>query len=413
MKIIRTDNWKLKATQEQIVMFKATSEKYRAYVKALIGVVWVHYAEINKAKSPCSAVEKFIHQTTKNPKQKYKYFDKNFHKFPSYLRRAAIEAALGQVSSFSTRYDQWQTFQRGNSKASPPKRTHENTLNPPLYGGQCIKYNDDMSVASIKVWSGTDWVWTEVKITSKRKRHTIPKNKALSPTLLSDGKYIKISVPFQSYIGTVSYSEVKRVLAVDLGINNTATGSIITAAGTVIARQFFHKAMDIDRRDKGLLEISKKARQTMGKTGKLGKGFCSTPYRKAANRNKQMVNVISRELLDFAALHEAEAIVFEYLKHFRPKAGKKRSNLKQKFHGWLHRKLVKKVQERADEAGVIIYFVNPAGTSKYAFDGSGEVKRDPKNRTLATFKNGKQYNCDLSASYNIGARFFIEIVLFT
>ena len=47
-------------------------------------------------------------------------------------------------------------------------------------------------------------------------------------------------------------------------------------------------------------------------------------------------------------------------------------------------------------------------TSKLAYDGSGEVVRNPENHSLCTFTNGKQYNCDLSASYNIGARFFIR-----
>ena len=47
-------------------------------------------------------------------------------------------------------------------------------------------------------------------------------------------------------------------------------------------------------------------------------------------------------------------------------------------------------------------------TSALAYDGSGKVERDPGNHSLCTFGNGKRYNCDLSASYNIGARYFIR-----
>lgn len=43
-----------------------------------------------------------------------------------------------------------------------------------------------------------------------------------------------------------------------------------------------------------------------------------------------------------------------------------------------------------------------------AYDGSGYVIRDKANHSLCTFKTGKQYNCDLNASYNIGARYFIK-----
>jgi len=50
-------------------------------------------------------------------------------------------------------------------------------------------------------------------------------------------------------------------------------------------------------------------------------------------------------------------------------------------------------------------------TSRLAYDGSGAVTRDWKNHSLCTFQTGKRYNCDLSASYNIGARYFIRELL--
>jgi hypothetical protein len=42
-----------------------------------------------------------------------------------------------------------------------------------------------------------------------------------------------------------------------------------------------------------------------------------------------------------------------------------------------------------------------------AFDGSGVVKRGKANYELATFKSGKQYNCDLNATYNIAAKYWL------
>ena len=43
-----------------------------------------------------------------------------------------------------------------------------------------------------------------------------------------------------------------------------------------------------------------------------------------------------------------------------------------------------------------------------AYDGSGPITRNKNNHSLCTFTTGKQYHCDLSASYNIGARYFIR-----
>jgi len=46
----------------------------------------------------------------------------------------------------------------------------------------------------------------------------------------------------------------------------------------------------------------------------------------------------------------------------------------------------------------------------YAFDGSGKLERNSK-KDIAKFSNGKLYHCDLSASYNIGSRYFTRAIL--
>ena len=102
--IVRTDRWQLNPTPEQLSYLEATVSEYRLFCKALSYVVMGHWTEISEATSRCAAVEKLIHQTSSNPNPKYQYFQKRFYKFPSYLRRAAIEFVLGQVSSFGTRY---------------------------------------------------------------------------------------------------------------------------------------------------------------------------------------------------------------------------------------------------------------------------------------------------------------------
>ena len=68
-----------------------------------------------------------------------------------------------------------------------------------------------------------------------------------------------------------------------------------------------------------------------------------------------------------------------------------------------------RVEIMAHRAGMRISRICAWGTSKLAFDGSGEVIRDPKNYSLCRFPSGKKYNCDLSASLNIGARFFLRL----
>ena len=69
------------------------------------------------------------------------------------------------------------------------------------------------------------------------------------------------------------------------------------------------------------------------------------------------------------------------------------------------------VSDKAHRDGVRISRVCAWNTSSFAFDGSGRVERDKDNYSMCTFANGKRYNCDLSASYNIGARYFIREIM--
>lgn len=84
------------------------------------------------------------------------------------------------------------------------------------------------------------------------------------------------------------------------------------------------------------------------------------------------------------------------LKGWRPKGGKKRSTLKQRFHNWLHRQIVNLTEMKWSELGGKVVFVNPRGTSSYAYDGSGKLKRSSSNYELAVFASGKKYNWGLA-----------------
>ena len=100
-------------------------------------------------------------------------------------------------------------------------------------------------------------------------------------------------------------------------------------------------------------------------------------------------------------------IVFEYLEMQGKISGKK----KQKLHLWRKRDMQKRCEHQAHRKGMRVSRVCAWNTSRLAYDGSGKVSRDPKNHSLCVFQTGKRYNCDLSASYNIGARYFIRELL--
>jgi putative transposase len=418
--IIRTDVWDLKTTPEQKENMINTVEEYRKFLHPLVIIVnaqWVNLADLS-ATEQINAVEKMIHQTADNPNPKHKYFQNvinkypSFRKFPSYLRRAAIADAIGMVSSFQTRYRQWQSGDRKHRQAKPPSLTTMCKTYPVLYKGQQIKYRQNYQLVDIKVWNGTDWIWINCIPVNKHglNRHLVDGNIAKSPALVVNKHTCQLSMPVE--VRKIDLPESPNVCSVDMGINNAATASIVGRDGTVKARKFINPARDIDRRNKRRMMIAHKSKQTRNLTKlDLPKGFSKGLYRKSSNINLEISKTVSRCIIEFAKTQNVKVIVFENLDGWKAKAGKKGTLQKQKFHLWCHRKIVELTTNRWTEFGGKLVFVNPKYTSAYAFDGSGKVKRDKTNYSLSLFTTGKRYHSDLNASYNIGARYWYSLIM--
>jgi putative transposase len=141
MKLIRTEKWRLQPRAEDRQTLQDTVTLYQRYVRALSSVCMAHWKTIGclDGNGVITVVEGLIHPTACRPRVKYAYFTRTFYKFPSYLRRSAIMDAVGQVRSFLSRYDQWQTHARRKSKQARPLVFGVSNSYPSLYKGQCIK----------------------------------------------------------------------------------------------------------------------------------------------------------------------------------------------------------------------------------------------------------------------------------
>jgi len=404
MKLTRTEKWPLSVSAEYKEDIKDTITLYQRYVRALVSVCLTHWSKLGGMSNMDSMreIEHLIHPTKKRPIVKYQYFHKVFYKFPSYLRRSAIHDAMGQAASFLTRYDQWQTNASRKNKWSKPPTLGVGGTYPSLYKGQCIKYADDLRSAEVKVFKGGDWKWIEVSIKHTGKRASEVNQKRVSPQLVCNGRKTFLAVPHEQNV-TLHEQQAEIVCAVDLGINTSITASIVRSDGTVLARKFINRPSDIDHMHKRIGFIRKAAR----KTKKLTRGFASGWYRKAYNIAKNGAHHMTRELVEFASEHDATTIVFEHLKGWRPKAPRK--DLRQKFHTWMHRRVVEFTEWKWREYKGRMAFVSARNTSKYAYDGSGKVTRSINgNYSVCRFKNGKIYNADLNATYNIAAKYFLR-----
>ena len=429
-----------------------TIKAYRSCVRYLATIIMTHYPEISAAESKCFAVESYFHVTSDRPSVKYPKVDQKIGKMPSYLRRAAIEAAYGAVSSFMSNYSNWldakplfdEKLADNVDKNDPvavkivlkeiddrlknsikerrrPPRLGIANVNPPLYGGNMILIEPGYRSVKVKLL-GEDGQWSfspSLKLQGRLKRSSL--KKLLCPSLMLKGESILLSCPTQ--LKRKPWAKIRlnqsnkdkgskdldRVCSVDVGINTAATVAVVDLSGTVIARTFVTCGRHNDQRDALGSQITEKQSKTQGAgKGKVGKGFCAELYRRISGLSSDAARQMAKQIMDFALLHGASVMVVENLKGWKPK-GKQKAQ-KKRFHRFQHRMLVKYLSFKCEEFGLRVLEIYARGTSRYAYDGSGVVKRNQKNMALGTFQNGRQYNADLNAAYNIAAR-GLEILL--
>ena len=399
-----------------------TKEIYRSALKDLIQVIDENYDEMLslglKSKERNNYVEKLIHKTKDNPFPKYEWFDEKYPKMPSYFRRNVITEALGKVSSYRENLALWE---KNGKVGKCPKLILNHNSFPTFYKGNTFVNSLEENKCEIKLFNpkkckNNQGVWEyytlDLRATDCKRIMKLcggDKSKISNPTLTRRGKcwYLRFLITNDiSLIDVEKENEngnLEKICSVDLGFNTLATCTIMDKNGTIHNRKFIKNTLLIDHLDHTLNRIKKAQR--------LGAKRPKYLWAKANNYNETLATYCSKEIVAFAKENGCSTIVLEYLdtKGKKNKLGK----MKQKISLWRHRDINKKVERFAHRESMHYSRVCAINTSKLAFDGSGFVLRGHKvsNTTpydICKFQNDKIYNCDLNASYNIGARYFIR-----
>lgn len=343
-----------------------------------------------------SYAEKLIH-STKNHTAKYN-FDSIFYKMPTYMRRAVTNAALGYLSSYHSLVKLWQD--NGCVGKKPSLQIHHNSF-PTFYRDNMYIPNGDGTV-QLKLYINNDWKWINVSLkhTDLQYIYKHLQNASMSaPTLEKKNKKWFLRFAFEENV-TLKKTD-NTIMAIDLGINTDATCSIMKKDGTILARKFINFVSDKDQINHTLNKIK-------GISQKYGSHNTTKLWRTVSFKNEELARKIAKSITDYAIEQNVDTIVFEHLNT----KGKKRGSKKQKLHMWKKNTIQNIVTHKAHRNGIKVSHICAWNTSKLAYDGSGEVLRGKKANLctyeLCKFSNGKVYNCDLSASYNIGARYFIR-----
>ena len=367
---------------------------------------WDKVSSLAGAKKRLSFVESLSVLTKKNTSV-IRDFCAAFYKFPSYLRRAAINEAIGKVSSYKSNLANWEAASPSerNKRPSIPKagRTF-----PAMYKGNCYVRIDDYT-AKIKVFIHNTWDWVTVTFRKSDAdyilRHCAGRKECV-PTLRKRRRAWFLDFSFEENVSLPERDIFHTtVLAVDLGIGSACTCSVMRSDGTVIGRRFLRLPKENDCLTRKTNRI--RAAQSLGSRG------CCRLWSLAKGAADDIAVKTASFIMDTAVLYNADVIVFEHLDF----GGKKRGSRKMRLHLWKARYVQSMVTDKAHRLGMRVSRVNAWNTSRLAFDGSGRVKRGQESEKTAgcysvcEFTTGKVYNCDLNASYNIGARYFIREII--
>lgn len=379
-------------------------ELYRNVLRMLIPIIdngWDSISDCRYTNQKYNLVEKWIHNTRTN--QALFDFDEQFPKFPTYLRRSAIAKALGIVSSYRSNLENWE--KEGNGQA--PKLSLTHFTYPAYYKKNLFRNFDPVNqTIELKVFKNGDWVYEvyQLKTSDCTYYQTYLSGKKQNvPIIQKKGRRFYATFSYEEETTLIPEESISKICAVDLGLKMDATCSIMDKDGTVYAREFISFSKEHDHLHTQLGRIKRNQ--------KRGSRHNKTLWCKVAGISQDIADKTAKAILDFGNEHGVDVFVLEYLDF-------KGRNVVKRTHFWRYKRIYKVLCHKAHQHGLRVARVNARNTSRLAFDGSGWSKRGREIKSdtpyaLMQFVNGKIYNADLNASYNIGARYFIKHLLKT
>ena len=383
---------------------------YNSALNYVCDVVLKHYDEINELNNLEGRMylEHLIHNT-KNNIAKYD-FDSIYYKLPCYLLRDIESKAIGHIFSYKSNLDNYKKERYNKISNGKKFKKREPSLSkcnllPSFYKGNMYKIISDNKIA-LKIYEDNDWKYEEFKLKKNDLKYINKINgKRYNPEIKIIGKKIYIKFTFEIEDLKLQDKELnKRIICgVDLGVNNDATISIMNYEGTILGRHF------INTNNKDLMNhLLNKKRKIQRNSGNYKYLRNLHINNKINSINENIVNHTVNQIIKICLSYGVDVIVFENLRH---KFKRAKRSFRARLHRWRKIAIYNKAYEMAHRNGIRVSTVNPNGTSRYAYDGSGEVERDNDNYSICKFVSGKIYNCDLSASYNIAARYYIRETL--
>lgn len=339
VKLMSTYAVKISRSADIRSVLSVTADIYRKAVEFFIYVCMKEWLQIESGGSMQirkSIVESLTVRTSSRPSTAYD-FGRDFYKFPCYLRRAAIAEAIGKVSSYRSNLKNWEAAEP-SSRGKRPGCPKAGYVYPAMYRDNMFVRTGTYT-ASIKVFIRGTWDWLDVGLCKGDVDYILRhcrNRKECVPTLQKRGKRWFLDFAFEEKVSLPeTEASARRILAVDLGINNACTCSVMEADGTVTGRRFLRLTGENDCLTRAIGRIKKAQRHGARKMPRL--------WARASGINDDIAVETANFIINTAVLYDVDVIVMEHL----DVRGKKRGSRKQRLHHWKAKYVQEMVTYRA------------------------------------------------------------------
>ena len=395
-------------------LFLDTVNCYQEIIYMLIPIVDAYYDKLCglKDNEAQMRIVSLIH-TTKGRKKNgvmqpgndaiYRDIELMYPGTPRPIYQNAAEIAYSTVRTYRANHELWEK-EDWNKRGREPYLQRWHNSYPTFYSREMYipEIRNGIDGAKLKLYNSAkgswDWHWfpfsqSDIRNLSK----TFDYRDASCPRLDQHGDRFNLEFTYDVK------GELKKrgnlICAVDIGINHLAVCVIMRRDSVVLAKKFISLPL-IENRLRSCISKKNKARS---------RGDDPVSLEHYIEHYNDFLTIYSAtEIVNFADKWDVDTIVME---NFSKKSRIGHGGLSERIHIWRPKELAERVETLAHRKHMHISTVNARNTSKLAYDGSGEIDRSMKNASNCTFPNDRQFNTDLSAAYNIGARFFIREVL--
>ena len=231
-------NGDLKDLDDSITIYREALH----FVIPIMNTHWDEMKDFEYTNQRMVYAEKLVH-TTKDNEAHYP-FDVEFPKFPSYLRRAVLNRAIGIVSSYRSNLASWEEKRvelEGKGEKVPQRpRLETRHFDCPAYYKQNLfrNFNPSTKTIDLKVFKNGDWVYETYTLKTSDCNYyqkNLANKKQNVPVIQKRGRRFYATFSYEENVPLIAEEKIEKICAIDLGLNTDATCCIMSADGTIYA----------------------------------------------------------------------------------------------------------------------------------------------------------------------------------